>query len=470
MIVKIAGVNRGADISDGTLRITDQINERSVCTFEMMNLSGLGAPEEGMEIIIEDDAGVRIFGGTIDEVEESDLIARTDLVYSVTCVDWHQIADRKIVAETYRNQTAGFIVNDLLTKYLADEGVTAGTIQTGPTVSAAVFNYDRASEALQDVAELTGFMFYIDANKVLHFLERTTNDAPWSITETSQPTRDLKVTHDRSQYRNRQYIRAGQDVTDPQTERQKGDGDKRVFNVFYPIAEVPTITVNTVPKTVGIGGLDSGKDFYWNKGKTEIKQDDAGTLLTSTDVFEIIYKGFFPIIVVSEDAAGIQDRKTKEGGTGVYEAVEQQASIDDADAALEYAKGRLRRYGKIDKRVTFTTFKSGLKAGQLLTIDLPSRGLTGQYLIQRVNIDNVSGNVIRYSVEAVDGEVVGGWVNFFRKLVKAGQTFVIRENEILVRLVTQFESWGWTENQTQTVYACPVPSATLYPSSTLYPC
>jgi len=244
------------------------------------------------------------------------------------------------------------------------------------------------------------------------------------------------IDENREEYRNRQYIRAGQGISDPRTERFKGDGETRTFTVAFPIAKMPTITVNGNPQAVKIGQVEAGQgQWYWNSGEKTFYQDQNEPVLTASDTVEITYQGFFPIIVVANEETAQFERKGVEGGTGIYESVEEAANIDSGEAAMEYAKGKLRRYARLGKKIHFNTWHSGLKPGQILNVFLPERNLEGEYLIQNVTFTRIGGKYWRYDVTAVSGEVVGGWARFFRKLVQKGQTFIIRENEVLIRLV-----------------------------------
>ncbi len=439
MQVLIGGIDRSADIDRSSFSISDAVNQRSVANFRMEDSAD--QPEVGQEIEIYDGEEL-IFGGSVDEPENEDLPGGV-ISYSVSCVDHHEKADRHLVAEVYENQLAGDIVKDLRTKYLDGEGITAGTIQDGPTIKKAVFNYIPVSQCLDELSEITGLQWLIRPDKSLDFFDRSTFTAPFTIDDMT-PVNNFRVRRHRQEYRNRQYLRAGQDITTVQTRTFKGDGETQVFTVDLPLAKVPTVKVNGVTKIVGIRGVETGKDWYWQKGDKTISQDSAGTKLTSSDTLTVEFQGFYPLIIVAEDPEAINERVIIEGGTGIYEAIEEKASLDTRDAALDYTNGLLRRYARIGKVVTFNTSEPGLKAGMLLFVTRTDHGVNGQMLISRVTITDPgrADGKLSYAIEALDGEAVGGWVNFFKKLVQSGKTFVIRENEILVKLLTFRDSFS----------------------------
>lgn len=453
--VKINGVDKTNIIRIGSLRISDNVNERSTASISIFDSTGSFRPEVGQTVEINDGIDL-IFSGSIDDVPEEKVLGANALRYdSIPLVDYHQTADRRIVAEVYENELAGNIVKDIRTKYLADENITAGTIQDGPEIEKAVFNYIPASQCFDELSELTGLQWVIRPDKTLHFFDRSTFIGD-PITSES-PIRNVRVRRHRDGYRNRQYLRAGKDVSTTQTRTFKGDGETQVFAVELPIAKVPTVKVNGVAKTVGIRGLETGFDWYWNKNDKTISQDESGTKLTSSDILTVEFQGFYPIIVVADDVEEISDRKTNEGGTGIYESIEEKASLDNKKSATDYANALLRRYAKISTSLTFDTFTSTYLAGQIVNVTIPEHNISEDMLISRINISDpgIADGRLNYSLELVSGEVVGGWTNFFKKLVQQNKSFVIRENEILLKLLSvndSFKNLSLTDNITHNLH------------------
>ncbi|MFC3883749.1 hypothetical protein ACFOU2_09650 [Bacillus songklensis] len=340
----------------------------------------------------------------------------------------------------------------------------------GTHIRKAVFNYVKASQAFDEICELSGAVWWVTSDKVLHYVARDEFKAPWSITPEHSPTQNFEVETDLSEYRNRQYLRAGQDITDLQTESMKGDGSKRTFPVGYKIAQRPVVFLNEVEQTVGIRQVDKNKAFYWSKNEKEITQDENATPLSSTDILRVEYYGFYPIIVVAEDAEAIEEMKARTGDTGLYEDVEENENIDDSDLALEFANSKLQKYAKINTRIRFDTVKKGLQAGQLLPINRPDYDVNDEFLITSVEIKPFNDDFILYSIECVDGDDVGGWENFFKQLARSQKTYVIRENEVLIRLATQLERVGFAEEMSYKPFACKFPGYDVYPSNTFIPC
>lgn len=438
--VYINGIDRTSNVLAGSVKIDDAINERSVASISIIDTEGEYRPIVGEIVEIYNNDNL-VFAGSIDELPEEIIDGTSAIKFQgIPLVDFHQSADRRIVAEAYDNQTAGDIVKDILVKYLDDEGITEGTIQDGATITRAVFNYLNASQCFDELSELTGYQWRINADKTLDFFDRASFTGT-AVTESS-PIDNVRVKKSRDMYRNRQYLRAGQDVSSTQTRSFKGDGETQVFTVDLPIAEEPTITVNGTTKTVGIRGLETGFDWYWQKEDKSISQDTSGTKLTTSDTLQIQFKGFYPIIVVAENPSEVATRQTIEGGTGLYESIEEKLSIDTKNSALEYVGGLLRRFASIQMTVTFDTFTQ-YRAGELVSVNLPSHSINEQMLVSSVTVSDIGAadGRLKYKVAMVSGESFGGWVNFFKKLAEQNKTFLIRENEILIKLIAAADSF-----------------------------
>lgn len=441
----IAGVDKTSLLVRGSLSWSDNLNARNTCSFELVSTDGSYRPAVGAIVVIANGA-TKVFAGSIDSYEEEKGEGNSSLWYSVDCVDYNQLLDRHLVAQAYDGDTLGDIVADILANFLAGEGVTATQVQTGPTITRAVFNYVSATAAFDELADASGFAWWIDYDKGLHFCDRTANAAPFSLTDSSANFRALKVRRTREQYRNKQYIRGGQALTASRSETLTGDGKTRVFPVAYPVGTTPTITLGGASKTVGIRGVDTGKDFYWNKGEREITQDDAGTLLTSASNLVIGYQGLYPILLAASDDSAVASMAASEGGTGVYEVITSAPEVDSDTMATEKANGLLRKYGRVPRYIEFETDSDGLFAGQLLPVTLTAHALSGSYFIESVSGKDVDGRSLRYQVRALDGEALGGWETFFKAMAASGQQFTVRDNEVVILLRRLSETITVTES------------------------
>ena len=440
IVITIESIDKTSLVQQKQLSITDELNSRNTYDFEIVDTTGVYRPAVGQDVVVT--KGAVIFAGTIDSiVEYSPNNNRTGaLAFKINCVDYNQLCDRFLIAEAYEGHLAGdivkHIIDDFINVTLPGEDVTYANVQDGPTISKAVFNYIYATQALDELAEISGFSWWIDYSKDMHFCSRLTNAAPFSLSDTSNNFRGFKVRHTRQDYRNKQYFRGGQDISSALTETFKGDGETATFSLTLPCAKVPTnINVDGgAALNVGIRQVETGKDWYWSEGDREITQESGAAKLSAANVLSVTYQGYFPIIVESFNESAIAERQAVEGGTGIYEHAVTDTSINTSDAVQERAEALVRKYGEIPETIEFETDSDGLKAGQLITVNLTKHAVNSAYLIQRVTIRDITANILRYQVTALSGENIGGWVDFFKKLAKAGQGYVIRENEVLLKI------------------------------------
>lgn len=452
----------GHDVTDfvrtGTIRIESQLNSRDTMSFILTDTHGeFPMFEVGSEVVLVDGYGERHFGGSVAYFNMNIIPGTAIAQYRVECVDYNELTDRRLVYEVYENMTAGEIIKDVIDNFMDGEGLTYENVSDGPVITRAVFNYNTVNTVLNELSEQTGYQWYIDYDKDVHFFSRETNVAPIELTQTSNNWRNLQVKRSKERVRNIQYVRGGREASSPRTEYFVGDGTRKTFTVALPVATVPTITVDGAPQTVGIRGLDTDKDWYWNKDANQISQDTSGMALSPSNVLAVTYSGFFPILAVAEDEEGINYRADVEGNSGRYESIEIDGKIDSSNVAIEKAYGLLRRFGNIPEVVTFETDAVGLREGQLITIDIPKLSLNGQYQIERVSANEVEGKMLRYTITALSGESFGGWTEFFKRLTTSKSDYVIRENEVLLRLlkassaVTISESVEWNYEALNTV-------------------
>ena len=425
-----------------------RLEERGTASFVIVDTAGTGSYSQNMTVavysgVIAAPAGTPIYAGFIDSVEASPIGVSDGLFHNVSCKDNHYLADKRLVVKTYTSKTLAYIVNDLLTDYLAAEGITAGTIQTGPTIAAAIFNYVSVTQCFDALKDLSGYTWRVNVDKSLDFLDRTTNVAPWAVTGANIIAGTARRLGGNPSYRNKQYIRGGTGVTAEQTESRTSDGNTLAFTMGYPLALEPTVTLNGNPKTVGIKGVDTGKDCYWSKGDATITFDSVAG--TSGQVIVVVYYGQYPLIAVSEDSGAILSQQALEGGTGIIESMITEAQHESSASISESAKGKLLQYCKSAEKFRFVTRSSGLLAGQLVTVTYSPFGYSAMdMLIESVNVSE-SANQLSYTVTAVTGPVLGSWTKLFSRILeRQDKTIKVGDSRLLI-LLQQSETLELTE-------------------------
>ena len=385
-------------------------------------------------LALRDNPGMRIFAGEI--IKFQDYVKAGVTYFYVSCADYNAILDRVLVATAFDAMLAGEMVKKIHGMKLVSEGITLGKVEEGPATSRSVFDWVPVSSALDDIEKLTGITWNVDYYKVLDYFPPGAKKAPFSLTETSNNYSDLVLERNTDKYRNVQVFRPGWLETTAQTETPTPppDGSSRTFTTRFPLARRPQIFIDGVevpPNDIGVNGLDGPgtKKWYFSRQSPQVSQDTYETVLPAGATLEIIYTGLYNRIFVKEKEDEIAARKRIEGGSGRWESYEDKATIDDFSAADQYLSGLLRKYGSISNKITFRTQEHGLRAGMVIPVDIPSRGIKGDFLIESVTGRADGPGLMIYNVKAIDGEVVGGWVDFFRSLVIKSRDFAIRDNE-----------------------------------------
>lgn len=447
--------------------ISDKINARSTLSVTVIDKQLANISEGAMFQMYNNED--KIFEGIILRVRKYEADPNY-LYYSLDIVDNSALADRRVIAKSYVNQTAGYIVNDIIIEVLGEEGVMSGDIIEGPIIKKAVFNYIKCSAALDYIKNVTGLNWNIDIDKKLQFFDRSTNISPFTLDSSMQHSKFTQESN-MDDYRNVQYVRGGRGTTAIQSNEVPSpgpDGKSRNFITRFPIAEQPIIQVNlngagwTTITDIGINGLDKNKKWYWTYGSQIITQDTTEAILISVDAVRVTYTGLRNLFVKLENPAQIAIN-------GKFEALSTEKSINLAGQALEYADGLIKTYGEIKDTVSFSTEISGLKAGQLLTVNKDLYGISSNFLIESVNIRPSSAGTIEYSIKALDGASVGGWEEFFKELLKGNRDYAINENEVIILINTQSESEKAESITNIKIFNASYPSDTSYPGETEYP-
>lgn len=478
--ITISGVSQF--VIAGSLTVDNTIGRRGTAAFTLRTTTATHF-QQYQPVSILDAMGHLVFSGYVTQPKEQKPGFRASLIHTITCVDQHYLADKRVIAATYTGKTCGYIVQDIVSQILSQEGVTvAQIIDSGVVIPSATFVYcsvAAALDALVTQASAAGIPYYwqIDQNKQLWFVPYTAvvNSTIVDGTAVDQTYNLATVQRQNPTYRNTQYILGGTAQTATQTESRPGDGVTTSWAMGYDLSTVPTITVSGVAKTVGIKGIDTGKDFYWSKGSPTITQDSSATVLTSAQTLRVVYVGQYPTVIQTAQSAQISYQASIDGSTGIVENVITDATLTSTANGLSEASQLLTRYAAQGTQLVFSTLVAGYAQGQLITVNLPDHGLNNvQMLIEDCSAsDQVDGIHIWYQITCVLGPYDVSWVDFFSTLLRQQQeanAINVGVSQSLTLLQSFPATIGVQVRGLVSVYACPIPSTTLFPSTTLYPC
>lgn len=409
VVFTINGVDRSDIIRFPTPEVKDRINqEADTARFVIEEYGALTfRPEVNQEVIITVD-GTRTFGGVIIELEQR-MEGLGIITHEVTCKDWSQHADRLRVIDRFEDTNLQAVVTSLIDDYGAAYGFTDTNVMgSGVAIASVSFNELSLSECFNKLAKLTGYSWYIDPFKDVHFFKKNDEEAPFNlsgiITDGEMVTSgnfvwdSLVLKSDFGQIRNRVKIRGGEALAAVRTKLWAGDGESDIFSTDHKFAELPTVEVNGTPVTVGVDYLNKDEDFdcMWNFQQKYIRFT-AGNIPAAPgggDVTNIAITGIplKPIVVQKQNNPSVVKY-------GVYEFVEYNDSLKTRDEALQFAQSKLEAYSDSIRAGSFITNTPGLRSGQTININIPSRGISEDFMIQNVTFRMESKDVYLWSVE-----------------------------------------------------------------------
>jgi len=446
--------------------------------------------------------GVVVFAGIIVDYVKIE-IGATVLNYDIIAIDFKKICERRFVTEVYVNKSAGYIFADILTKYLADEGITSesytilvsettlvseytrlstttSTIEGGPVFDYIVFNRKSVLDVFNFICEnAPGYNWYISVDKKLYFVSKLSYKSV-SVVDSTFNHRNFKYNDSLSGYRNVQYVEGGQAETSLQSQYSptpKPDGVSKEFFVRYPIASEPIIEINLASAgwntissdEIGIDTIETGMKFYWSKGVNKITQDTAVlAVLGTSDAIRITYTGLRNILVLLEDNPKILARAAIENeSTGKYENVIRDTSITSINAAVMYANALIEKNSK-PGIVTFDCLNLGdIAINKLVYVNKPLYGIADWYLCESISASYCDINNIKYSVSLLEGDPQGGWETAFKKLTMPSGTINIENNDTLIKYNSLNETCTISSSTTITGTHSLYVSTTTVVSSTL---
>lgn len=122
-----------------------------------------------------------------------------------TAVDYIAV----IVTET---GSANVTIDDL--RMTADSSFTMFNFKETATFDDARASFKKPTVFINSLAKTLNFFWYIDYERDIHFFNTEANDAPFSLTDTSNNFDQLRVAVDTSQLKNRQVVRGGTKTSD----------------------------------------------------------------------------------------------------------------------------------------------------------------------------------------------------------------------------------------------------------------
>ncbi len=407
------------DIIKGSLRIdyTLSSNGRSSASFAIPDLAEAYSFVPRLPVQIYDIDWNLLHNGFIARARIVRVSPDGGRIWELTTVNQSYIINNRVAYCDYVATSCGDIVRDLIARYLFAEGITEGTIDSDAMLATYTAEYVKISEILDYLASQANCIWLINEARELSFFDPATNNAPWILTSddvSSIPPASCELVE--PQYRNVQYVKdftLGAAPPSPNTDWWESSGDR-----FYLLSHQPTafisITEDGAPKTFGVWGVDTGRDWYWQPDGLLMFTENPpapGVIIVFTYTPGAHraftgWKGEYLLVGVSHfppdvDTNWITMGENYLGFSGLVEDVLPNSEVDEQDAQLIVAFYSYYKYAPDGKILTFTTEREGLEVGQLLEVNLPVFNVVSEdFLIDSISLRATMGRRI-YEVKAV---------------------------------------------------------------------
>jgi hypothetical protein len=430
--VVIGGSNASQYVRQGSLRVEWAQGQRAIAYFDLVSPDGSYRPQLGQTIGIY--LGDNIYGGTIDQIEETGIGNGSGRSFRVSCVSWEQRYDKRYLTKTYQSTNCGTIFADLVS-LTGEINNSAPDIQNGAGVDLLVLDAAQVSSVFSDLATRSGYIWGITADQSAFFVPRAAYEAPGPL-DSSNILRGQNnqwypsIRSTREQLQNAEWRRIARTALSPEVETFTGDGSNQTFNADHPIALIPEggIKVNGTPVDFG---PNTDTEIAWRVtyGTTLFTQREDGTPLTSSDTLEITYYKVGGDLIEHTDHTAVGAQQAIEGGgSGRYEKFVDDTTNTDAGSALAAAQADVAAFKVAPVEVTVYTRLTGYLPGQIVGITLPSphSAFTGEYLINQVTMQHEAGDgsgtddFCLFEIKAISTTYLGGYRQFFRDLTGTG--------------------------------------------------
>jgi hypothetical protein len=445
LTLTIGGTNFLPQYKTNSAKITEQLQNRgNTMSLEIIVTPGDSVPTEGEEIIFKDGSRY-LFGGFVSRIKKQETGEGQLFVYDVEATDYTYVVINKNAQRTYEDQTLQYIVEDLVDTYIdAGYGITYTNVEVGPTINTIAFNHITLRKAFEKLAAVTGYEWWIDYEKDIHFQAKDSEPAPEDITDSTGNMIDINLSVDTSQLRNSVVVKGGKEETSSFFQQTiVADGEAREWLLREKPTEMEYIKLDTVSKTFGVDPLQDDTSYYFmfNFQEKYIRCSAATTTPTAGQEIEASYKYDVPVIVKLRSASSILAMAAIEGGDGLHEFTITDTSIKSKAEARERALKEILEYGNPIVNGYFTT-RTGLlqagsyfKPGQEVTLNLPTWGISTdtEYLIQEVITTMYeTGSSIEYNYRVRFGGRLLNATSFLESI--AGREQVILDTEEIDRI------------------------------------
>jgi hypothetical protein len=271
----------------------------------------------------------------------------------------------------------------------------------------------------------TAYYWTTDPWRVFILGTRTGTTAPWDVTDGSDLfagdtpySQSITVTH--NQMANMSYAIGSAVLLNTLNATIVGNGTATTFNLPEAVGSTPTITLNSASQTVGVLGVDTGKNWYWAQGSAVLTQDSGGGVLTSADILVVTYTPETQAVAQSPNVGSLQSLQAIEGTSAEYDYSQTTSQPLLPADLLSLAEAYQVEYGEPAQTVSFYTLRPGLAVGQIQSITLAEAGISGSFLIATIQMTTID-NVIVWQYTAFGGANIGNAITALTQFINRQQ-------------------------------------------------
>ncbi len=328
-------------------------------------LIGGAEPTEGQVVELALGAADRtVFGGPLTRcrmLNEHPSGDATGLAFECEAIDYSKWLNRRRVTGRYTG-SADTIVTSVLSDFTSGF-TTANVVAAAPSIDTISFKYTTLAEALTRVAERVGWVWYVDADKDIHFFDPAVGEGTQQAVGLSEPGLGFwgeAIEKSGAQVRTRAIVEGWGTVTtaavaaaDTSITVEDETGIQQLLTDGY--------------SGVGIIGVDEFTFTGTSAGSvTGVPASGAGSIANAYNIGESVN-----IIVKRNDAGAQTARAAVEGGDGIHEIFVQDRRLSP-DGAASRGDQEVNRWSAATISGSYETHDRHARAGRIVNINLPT--------------------------------------------------------------------------------------------------
>lgn len=328
---------------------------------------------------------------------------------AVGAQDYSALLHSRMVAEFFLDtDTFGGKPSDII-KHLIDtyaSDFTYNNVDDCPVIIQMIgWKYESLFQAIQQIADITNWDWFVDVDKDLHFFDRKADPSRipvttiWPDANVVRGTADFNP--DSSKLVNRIYVLGGKYLTStPYAQRLELVANQKedflAYKPYYDQEKLPPngVITDVLPTVYDITAGEPGtQKLVGIEGKANFTDCDVKiepetrrilweTAPGAGKKYLVTFKHYVPVIEAMEDVASV----TAYGGdpVGLYEKVITNEQIEDRRMARALARIELRKYAREYWRGGCRLWTDDAGAGKIAEVTIPELGINQDMLVRSV--------------------------------------------------------------------------------------